>query len=102
MVGSLVDCITPGNVKNESKSDIPNLGDVGECIASPQTWNADCSGNKDNGNGTVCFVNGQADSFSFDPTKLVCRNCDSERGPGGHKKGEGQLHDKRLQWRWCP
>ncbi len=32
--------------------------------------NIDCSGNKDNGNVTVCYLNQQPDFFSFDPTKL--------------------------------
>lgn len=67
--GLVVDCITSGGNTNESNSVIPNLG-VTACTASPQTWNVDCSGNKDKGNGTVCFVNGAPDAFSFDPTKL--------------------------------
>jgi hypothetical protein len=83
-----VDCISPGNVTNKSNSEIINLGDVGECSASPQTWNADCSGNKDNGNGTVCFVNGQADSFSFDPTKLDAATATLNGVPVDTKKGK--------------
>jgi hypothetical protein len=67
--GSVVDCITPGNVKNKSNSDIPNLGQTA-CDASPNTVNIDCSGNKDNGNVSVCYLNEQPDFFSFDPTKL--------------------------------
>jgi hypothetical protein len=63
--GSVVDCVTQGN-SNKSSSAIPNLVEVA-CNASPQTWNIDCSGNKDNGNGTVCFVNG---AVSFDPTTI--------------------------------
>jgi hypothetical protein len=66
--GSVVDCITQGN-SNKSSSAIPNLIETA-CNASPQTWNADCSGNKDNGNGRVCFLNGQAGFASFDPTQL--------------------------------
>lgn len=67
--GSFVDCITPGGVENRATSELPNLVET-ECVASPQTWNADCSGNKDNGNGRVCYVNAQAGFASFDPTKL--------------------------------
>jgi len=67
--GSFVDCITPGNATNKSNSDIPNLGPTA-CDASPNTLNIDCSGNKDNGNVTVCYLNEQPDFFSFDPTKL--------------------------------
>ena len=67
--GSFVDCITPGNATNKSNSDIPNLGQTA-CDASPNTLNIDCSGNKDNGNITVCYLNEQPDFFSFDPTKL--------------------------------
>src|SRR6266542_1785843 len=67
--GSFVDCITRGGSTNKSNSDIPNLGETA-CDASPNTLNIDCSGNKDNGNVTVCYLNQQPDFFSFDPTKL--------------------------------
>src|SRR5690348_3753341 len=66
--GLLVDCIA-GSQTNTSNSSLPNLA-VTQCTASPNTWNIDCSGNKDKGNGTVCYVNGAPDVFSFDPTKL--------------------------------
>jgi hypothetical protein len=66
-----VDCIPQGSTTgNKSTSDIPNLIET-KCDASPQTWNADCSGNKDQGNGRVCYLNGQAGFASFDPTKLA-------------------------------
>jgi len=66
-----VDCIPPGSTTgNKSTSDIPNLIETA-CGASPQTWNADCSGNKDQGNGRVCYLNGQEGFASFDPTKLA-------------------------------
>jgi hypothetical protein len=68
--GSSVNCITQGNVQNISTSTIPNLIETA-CDASPQTWNADCSGNKDQGNGRVCYLNGQTGFASFDPTKLA-------------------------------
>jgi hypothetical protein len=68
--GSFVNCITPGNVKNISTSEIPNLIETA-CDASPGTWNVDCSGNKDQGNGRVCYLNGQTGFASFDPTKLA-------------------------------
>ena len=67
--GLFVDCITPGNATNKSNSDIPNLGPTA-CDASPNTLNIDCSGNKDNGNVSVCYLNEQPNFFSFDPTKL--------------------------------
>ena len=67
--GLVVDCITPGNASNKSNSNIPNLGPTA-CDASPNTVNIDCSGNKDNGNVSVCYVNEQPNFFSFDPTKL--------------------------------
>jgi hypothetical protein len=67
--GLVVDCITPGNASNKSNSNIPNLGPTA-CDASPNTLNIDCSGNKDKGNITVCYLNEQPDFFSFDPTKL--------------------------------
>ena len=84
--GSFVDCITPGGGTNKSTAEIPNLAQTA-CVASPQTWNVDCSGNKDNGNGRVCYVNGQAGFASFDPTKLDAAttelngiNVDSKKG----------------------
>ena len=64
-----LDCITP-NGTNTSISDLPNLARTA-CEASPTKWNVDCSGNKDNGNGTVCFVNAGAGTLSsFDPTTI--------------------------------
>jgi len=69
---SQVDCITPSGT-NTSISDLPNLARTA-CDASPQKWNVDCTGGtgtKDQGNGTVCFVNGGADGLSsFDPTTV--------------------------------
>jgi len=67
--GSVVDCITPGGQTNKSNSAISNFAQT-QCSASPQTWNVDCSGNKDNGNGTVCYINGASNVFSFDPTQF--------------------------------
>jgi hypothetical protein len=85
--GSFVDCITPGGATNKSNSDIPNLGETA-CVASPQNWNVDCSGNKDNGNGTVCYVNNQTDFFSFDPTKLDASTATLNGVPVDTKKGK--------------
>src|SRR5262249_36854051 len=84
----LVDCIPGGNVKNanESKSAIPNLG-LTACNASPTTWNVDCSGNKDNGNGTFCFLNGIGGVFSFDPSALNFATATLNGIPVDMKKG---------------
>jgi len=82
-----VDCITPGNDTNKSNSDLPNLARTA-CDASPQTWNIDCSGNKDKGNGTVCFVNGGADGLSsFDPTTIDGSTATLNGVPVDPKKG---------------
>jgi hypothetical protein len=83
--GSFVDCITPSNVENESTSELPNLVQT-QCVASPQTWNVDCANNKDNGNGRVCYVNGQAGFASFDPTKLNAATATLNGVPVDSKK----------------
>jgi hypothetical protein len=89
--GLFVNCFTQGK-SNKSNSEIDNLGETA-CVASPQTWNIDCkggSGTKDQGNGAVCYVNDQANSFSFDPTKLDAATATLNGVPVDRKKGQPQ------------
>jgi hypothetical protein len=94
--GSSVDCITPGNATNRSNSDIPNLGPTA-CDASPNTLNIDCSGNKDNGNVSVCYLNQQPDFFSFDPTKLDAKTATVNGVPVDLTNGRPQRPDCRIR-----
>jgi hypothetical protein len=87
--GSFVDCVTPGNQRNTSNSEINNLGETA-CVASPETVNVDCSGNKDQGNLRVCYVNEQPGFFSFDPTKLDAATATLNGVPVDTKKGQPQ------------
>ena len=90
--GSSVDCITPGGVTNKSTSEIPNLVETA-CVASPQTWNVDCSGGsstRDQGKGTACYVNGAPGFPSFDPTKLDATTATLNGVPVDTKKGKAQ------------
>jgi hypothetical protein len=87
--GLFVNCFTQGK-SNKSNSEIHNLGETA-CVASPQTWNIDCkggSGTKDQGNGTVCYVNEQPGFFSFDPTKLDAGTATLNGVPVDIKKGK--------------
>jgi hypothetical protein len=94
--GSVVDCITPGNNTNKSNSDIPNLGPTA-CDASPNTVNIDCSGNKDNGNVSVCYLNQQPDFFSFDPTKLDAETATVNGVPVDRTNGRRPQADCKIR-----
>ena len=88
-----VDCIVGNstnpnpNNSNKSNSAVPNLG-VTACNASPTNWNVDCSGNKDNGDGTFCFLNGIGGVFSFDPSALNLATATLNGVPVEIKKGQ--------------
>lgn len=88
-----VDCINGNspnpnqNNSNKSHSAVPNLG-VTACNASPTTWNVDCSPNKDNGDGTFCFLNGIGGVFSFDASALNLTTATLNGVPVEIKKGK--------------
>jgi hypothetical protein len=88
-----VDCIVGNsttvnpNNSNKSQSAIPNLG-VTACNASPTNWNVNCSGNKDNGDGTFCFLNGVGGVFSFFPDSLDFTTATLNGVPVDIKKGQ--------------
>jgi len=88
-----VDCIVGNstnpnpNNSNKSNSAVPNLG-VTACNASPTNWNVDCSGNKDKGDGTFCFLNGIGGVFSFDPSALNLATATLNGVPVDIKKGQ--------------
>jgi hypothetical protein len=92
----LFDCAT-----KSASSDIHNVADVGECIASPSSWNVKnpCH---DNGVGRVCIVNGAQNAFSFDVTELDPATAHLKGVPVNLKKGQPQCkitdcnHDGQL------
>jgi len=95
-----VDCIVgsspnpnPNNT-NKSKSAVPNLAQTA-CNASPTKWNVNCAGNKDNGDGTFCFLGGvsniggtEGTLFSFDPNSLNLTTASLNGVPVEMKKGQ--------------
>jgi hypothetical protein len=87
--GKIVDCITSTGEKNRSISDLPNLGETA-CLAEPKIWNVNCHGSKekDNDNGSVCYLNRQAGFFSFDPKELDAGTATLNGVPAELKKKE--------------
>jgi hypothetical protein len=71
--GGNLECITRTGDTNRTIADLPNLGETA-CVAEPKIWNVNCRNNKDkdsdDDNGSVCYLNGQAGFFSFDPNEL--------------------------------
>jgi hypothetical protein len=89
--GTSPECITPTG-DNRSIADLPNLGETA-CVAEPKIWNVDCGSkerdkDKDDDNGSVCYLNRQAGFFSFDPNDLDAETATLNDVPVELKKGK--------------
>jgi hypothetical protein len=77
------------------------VADVGECVASPKSWNVKTPCH-DNGVGRVCLVSGGEGVFSFDVTRLDPAAAHLNGVPVNLKKGQPECkitdcnHDGQL------
>jgi hypothetical protein len=86
---------------NTSSSNIQNVAEVGECVASPKSWNVKepCH---DNGVGRVCLVSGGEGAYSFDVTTIAPATATLNEVPVNFKKGQPECkitdcnHDGEL------